>query len=47
MSKRITFVLEDDLDKKLHTLQAKKIKESEGSVSYSKVVNEVLRRAIR
>lgn len=47
MGKRITFVLDDDLDKKLHTLQAKQIKESAGSISYSKVVNDVLRRVIK
>ena len=43
MSKRITIILEDAITKKLRERQAKLIKESIGSVSFSSVVNEALR----
>ncbi|MDH3793602.1 MAG: hypothetical protein OER78_00835 [Nitrosopumilus sp.] len=43
MSKRITIVLEDAIIKKLRARQAKLIKESVGSVSFSSVVNQALR----
>ncbi len=42
MAKRITIVLDDDILKKLHEIQAKKIKESSKSVSLSAVLNEYL-----
>ncbi len=44
MGKRITIVLEDDLLKRLRERQAKLIKESSESVSFSRVVNETLRK---
>jgi len=47
MSKRITIVLDDDNIKKLRTIQAKKIKESDKSVSFSRVINDVLRKKLR
>jgi hypothetical protein len=47
MAKRITIILEDDLLKKLHELQAKQIKQSTKSVSFSRVVNGVLRKSIK
>ena len=47
MSKRITIVLDDDNIKKLRTIQAKKIKESDKSVSFSRVMNDVLRKKLR
>ncbi len=47
MSKRITVVLDDDNIKKLRTIQAKKIKESDKSVSFSRVINDVLRKQLR
>jgi hypothetical protein len=47
MGKRITIVLDDDLQKKLREKQAKKIKETGGSVSFSNVVNETLRKGIK
>ena len=40
MSKRITIVLDDDLVKRLREKQAKLIKESVKSVSFSRVVND-------
>ena len=47
MGKRITVVLDDDLVKKLHELQAKLIRESEGSVSFSRVLNEQVRNSLK
>ena len=47
MGKRITIVLDDDLQKKLREKQAKKIKETSGSVSFSNVLNETLRKCIK
>jgi len=47
MGQRITIVLDDDLVKKLREKQAKQIKESVKSVSFSMVVNETLRKGIK
>ncbi len=47
MAKRITIMLDDDLLKKLHEIQAKQIKESTKSVSFSAVLNETLRNSIK
>jgi hypothetical protein len=47
MAKRITIMLEDDLVKKLHEIQAKQIKQSVKSVSFSRVLNEMLRKNIK
>lgn len=43
MVKRVTIVLDDDLLKKLHDKQAKLIRESKKSVSFSRVINQTLR----
>ena len=47
MGKRITIVLDEDLIKKLRDLQAKLIKESTESVSFSAVINELLRKNLK
>ena len=47
MNKRITIIIDDDVDKKLRHLQAKQIKESARSISYSKVVNDILRKNMK
>jgi len=47
MSRIITIVLDDDNIKKLRTIQVKKIKESDKSVSFSRVLNDVLRKQLR
>jgi len=47
MAKRITIILDEDLRKKLHEIQAKQIKKSEKSVSFSRVLNEVLRKGLK
>ncbi|MEK0335989.1 MAG: hypothetical protein QQN45_07715 [Nitrosopumilus sp.] len=47
MINRVTIVLDDDLDKKLRLRQAKLIKESSKSVSFSRVINDVLRKHLK
>jgi hypothetical protein len=47
MAKRITIMLDDDLLKKLHEMQAKQIKISAKSVSFSRILNEVVRKKIK
>ena len=47
MVKRSTIILDEDLRKKLHEIQAKQIKKFEKSVSFSKVVNEVIRKGLK
>ena len=47
LSKRVTVVLDDALVKKLHEKQAKLIRESTKSVSFSKVVNDTLREVLK
>jgi predicted transcriptional regulator len=43
-SKRVTIMLEDDLVKKIHDIQARQIKETSGSISFSAVLNQVIRK---
>ena len=47
MAKRVTIMLEEDLLKKLHEIQAKKIKETTESVSFSGILNETLRKSLK
>ena len=47
MSKRVTIVIDDDLDKKLRVRQATLIPQSKKSVSYSRVVNDTLRKGLK
>ncbi len=46
MSKRVTIMLDDELDKKLRLLQAKEITKSVKSVSFSSTLNNVLRQKL-
>ncbi len=46
MTKRITVMIDDDNHKKLRNLQSKMIAKSEGTVSFSKVINEILRKGL-
>jgi uncharacterized hydantoinase/oxoprolinase family protein len=46
MARRTTVMIDDDLVKKLRERQAKLIKESINSVSFSKVLNEVIRKGL-
>ena len=47
MAKRITIMLDEDLLKKLHEIQAKQIKIFQKSVSFSAVLNEVIRKSLK
>jgi len=47
MGKRITITLDEDLHKKLREKQAILLKVSKKSVSFSRVVNETLRKSIK
>ncbi|MBA4718113.1 MAG: hypothetical protein HRO68_03035 [Nitrosopumilus sp.] len=47
MGKRITIVLDDDLFKKLRERQSKQIRDSSKSVSFSRVINQTIRKAVR
>ena len=47
MSKRVTIMIDDDLDKKLRLRQAKMIQKEQSSYSYSKVINESLRKILK
>jgi len=47
MSKRVTIMIDDDLDKKLRLRQAKIIQQEHVSCSYSKVLNESLRKVLK
>ena len=47
MSKRVTIMIDDDIDKKLRILQAKMIREKQIFYSYSKAVNETLRKVLK
>jgi len=47
MSARITIMLDDDLLKKLHYIQAKEIRQSSKAVSFSRVLNKELRKCLK
>ena len=47
MGKRVTIVIDDDLDKKLRLRQAKLIQQKQSSYSYSRVLNETLRKVLK
>jgi hypothetical protein len=46
-AKRITVMLDSDIEKKLRQVQAKKLVDTEGSVSFSAVLNDVLRKTLK
>jgi len=46
MSKRVTIMIADDLDKKIRTKQAYEIRKISASVSYSTTVNQILRKCL-
>lgn len=43
----VTVVIDDEIVKKLRALQAKKIKSSMKTISFSKIVNEILRQGLK
>lgn len=47
MAKRITVMIDDDIDKKLRQHQAKMIQQSSEAYSYSKAINEVLKKSLK
>ncbi len=47
MNKRVTIMIDDDLDKKLRFRQAKMIREKQSSYSYSRVLNDALREVLK
>jgi len=47
MAKRVTIMINDDLDKKLRSLQAKRIQSENSSVSYSRVLNDCVRKGLK
>lgn len=47
MGERVTIVLNSDIAKKLRNLQAKTLKESASSVSFSRIINEVLEKGLK
>jgi len=47
MSKRVTIMIDDDLDKKLRMKQAKMIQQEQSSYSYSKTLNSTLRLVLK
>ncbi len=46
-AKRVTIMVSMDVDKKLRNIQARIIKDNQVSHSYSKTIDEVLRKALR
>jgi hypothetical protein len=40
-------MIDDELDKKIRSLQAKAIQNTTSSVSYSRVINEILRKKLK
>ena len=46
MSKRITIMIDDDLDKKLRLKQARSIQKTNQAVSFSRVLNETIRKGL-
>lgn len=47
MGKRVTIMIDEDLDKKIRLLQAKTIQQTSSSVSYSSVINEALKKRLK
>ena len=47
MPKRVTVVISDELDKKIRNLQAKMIQSSTSNVSYSGVINDILKKELK
>ena len=47
MSQRITIMLKSDVSSKLRNIQSKMIKSQDKSVSFSKVINDVLEEGLK
>ncbi|WP_299291181.1 hypothetical protein [Nitrosopumilus sp.] len=46
MARRVTFVIDYSTYKKLRDLQAKMIKNSKNNISFSKMINDLLRKSL-
>jgi len=44
MTKRVTIMVDDDVDRKTRLLQAKRIEKEQKSISYSRVLNDLVRK---
>ena len=47
MTKRVTIMIDEDNDRKLRLRQAKMISQKQTSYSYSRVLNETLRKVLK
>lgn len=47
MAKRVTIMIDEDLDASLRNRQAKAIIKKQGSYSYSRILNETLRKTLK
>ena len=47
MAERITIMLNSEIAKKLRKLQAKKLLETSSTVSFSRIINEVLEKGLK
>ena len=47
MKKRVTVIIDDDLDKKIRLRQVKTIKQENVACSYSKVINDAIRKVLK
>jgi len=47
MAKRVTIMIDEDLDKKIRLRQAKRIQQEHATCSFSKVLNEILRKSLK
>jgi organic hydroperoxide reductase OsmC/OhrA len=47
MSKRVTIMIDEDLDSRLRNKQARIIQTTHSTCSYSRVLNETLRKSMR
>ena len=47
MGKRVTIMIDEDLDKKIRMLQAKTIQQTSSTTSYSSVINELIKKRLK
>ena len=47
MTKRVTIVIDEDIDHQIRIKQANLIKQHQTSYSYSRVINETLRKVLK
>jgi len=47
MGKRVTIMIDDDINKKLHQIQAKEISKTSQAISFSRVLNKELRKQLK